>query len=86
MIGNNEARRLQKTRKTTAKMGGLCIERSEKGRGAGKWREKVNNRGPMHFFYTRSRAVNLQLDQPHPYQTETRGRTNCDQVTRFGRC
>ena len=30
---DKEARRFQKTRKTTAKMGGLCEERSEKGRG-----------------------------------------------------
>ena len=32
-IWHNEARRLQKTRKTTAKMGGLSEERYEKGRG-----------------------------------------------------
>ena len=35
-IGDKETRRLQKTRKTTAKMGGLCEERSEKGRGRRK--------------------------------------------------
>ena len=34
--GGNEARRFQKTRKTTAKMGGMCDERSEKGRGGRK--------------------------------------------------
>ena len=32
-IGGNETRRLRKTRKTTAKMGGLGEERSKKGRG-----------------------------------------------------
>ena len=35
---DKEARRFQKTRKTTAEMGGLCEERSEKGRG-----ERANN-------------------------------------------
>ena len=39
-----EERRFLKTRKTTAKTGGLCEERSEKGRGGRKWREKANNR------------------------------------------
>ena len=33
MTRDKDTRRLQKTRKTTAKMGGLCEERSEKGRG-----------------------------------------------------
>ena len=37
-------RRFQNTRKTTAKMRGLREERSEKGRGGRKWREKANNR------------------------------------------
>ena len=37
---DKEARLLQKTRKTTAKMGGLCEERSEKGRGGRKMERK----------------------------------------------
>ena len=36
-----KTRRLQKTRKTTAKMGGMCEERSEEEE---KWREQANNR------------------------------------------
>ena len=43
-IRYKEARWLQKTRKVTAKMGGLCEERPKKGRGGRKWREKANNR------------------------------------------
>ena len=39
-ICDKAARRLQKTRKTTAKMGGLCEERSEKGRGGRKVERK----------------------------------------------
>ena len=35
-IRDKETRRLHKTRKTTAKMGGLCEERSKKGRGGRK--------------------------------------------------
>ena len=35
-ILDKEARWLQKTRKATAKMGGLCEDRSEKGRGGRK--------------------------------------------------
>ena len=39
-IRDKEARRFQKTRKTTAKIGGLCEERSEKGRGGRKVERK----------------------------------------------
>ena len=40
-------RNLQKTRKTTAKMGGLCEERSEKGRGGRKVERKGQQQGGM---------------------------------------
>ena len=43
-IRDKEARRFQKTRKTTAKMEGLCEERPEKGREEEKCRVKANNR------------------------------------------
>ena len=39
-IRDKEARRFQKTRKTTTKMGGLREERSEKGRGVTKVERK----------------------------------------------
>ena len=39
-IRDKEARRLQKMRKTTAKMGGLCVGRSEKCRGGRKAKRK----------------------------------------------
>ena len=39
-IRDKETRRLQKTRKTTAKMGGLCENRSKKGRGGRKVEKK----------------------------------------------
>ena len=44
---NKETRRLQKTRKTTAKMGGLCEERSKKGRGGKKLGRKDQKQGVM---------------------------------------
>ena len=74
-IWDKEARRLQKTRKTTAKMGGLCEERSEKGRGGRKVERKGQRKGPMERNYKSSRTAEWQLDQPHPYKRETRGRT-----------
>ena len=55
---DKEARRLQKARKTTTGMGGLCEERSEKGREE----KQLERKG-------------RQLDQPHSYKVETRGRT-----------
>ena len=70
MIRDKEARRLQKTRKSTAKMGGLCEERSEQGRGGRKCQQ-----GPIETNYKSSRTAEWQLDQPHPYKRETRGRT-----------
>ena len=45
-IRDNEARWLHKTRKTTAKMGGLCEERPEKGRGGRKVERKGQQQGP----------------------------------------
>ena len=59
-------RRFQKTRKTTARMGGLCEERSEKGRGGKKWREKANNRDKWKQNYKSSRTAERRVDQPHP--------------------
>ena len=53
---DKEARRLQKTRKTTAKMAGLCEERSEKGRGGRKMERKGQQPGPMGANYKRSRT------------------------------
>ena len=46
-IRDKGAGRFQKTRKTTAKMGGLCEERSEKGRGGRKVERKGQQQGPM---------------------------------------
>ena len=46
-IRDKEARWLPKTRKATAKMGGLCEERSEKGRGGRKLERKCQQQGPM---------------------------------------
>ncbi len=43
----SETRRLQKTEKTTAKMGGLSEERSEKGRGGRKVERKGQQQGAM---------------------------------------
>ena len=41
----------QKTRKTTAKMGGLCEERPGKGRGGRKVERKGQQQGPMETNY-----------------------------------
>ena len=46
-IRYKEARRLQKTRKTTAKMGGLSKEIYQKGRGGRKVQRKGQQQGPM---------------------------------------
>ena len=50
-IRDKYARSLQKKRKTTAKKGDLCEERSEKGRGGGTVERKGQQQGPMNFFY-----------------------------------
>ena len=55
-IRDKEARRLQKTRKTTAKMGGLCEERFEKGRGGRKVERKGQQQRPMEANYKSSRT------------------------------
>ena len=49
-------RRLQTTRKTTAKMGGLCEERSKKGRGGRKVERKGQQQGAMETNYESSRT------------------------------
>ena len=54
-IRDKEARWLQKTRKTTAKMGGMCEERSEKGRGR-KVERKGQQQGPMETNHESSRT------------------------------
>ena len=48
--------RFRKTRKTTAKMGGLCEERSEKSRGGRKVERKGQQQGPMETNYKSSRT------------------------------
>ena len=53
-IRDKEVRRLQKTRKNTAKMGGLCEERSEKGRGGRKVERNGQQQGPMETNYKSS--------------------------------
>ena len=53
-IRDKEARRFQKTRKTTAKMEGLCEERPEKGRGGRKVQSKGQQQGPMETNHKRS--------------------------------
>ena len=53
---DKEARRFQKTGKTTAKMGGLCEERSEKGRGGRKMERKGKQQGPMEANHESSRT------------------------------
>ena len=53
-ICDKEERRLQKTRKIAAKMGGLCDERSEKGRGGRKVERKGQQQRPMEANYKRS--------------------------------
>ena len=71
-----EARRLQKTRKTTAKMGGQCEERFEKGKGGRKMERTGQQQGPMEANHESSRTSQWPVDQPHPYTRETRGRTS----------
>ena len=51
-----EARRFQKTRKTTAKMGGLYEERSEKGRGGRTMERKGQQQGPMEANHESNRT------------------------------
>ena len=55
---------------TTAKLGGLCEERSEKGRGGRKIERKCYQQGPMDFFLPKWPYRERQLDQPHPYKSE----------------
>ena len=71
-----ETRRLQKMRNTTAKMGGLCEERSEKGRGGRKVERKANNAKQWKKITTVDVCSGVANDQPHPYNSETRGRTS----------
>ena len=85
-IRDNEARWLQKTRKTTAKMGGLCEERPEKGRGGRKVERKGQQQGPMETNYKSSRTSEWRIDQPHPYTSETRGRNFLDFLTILHTC
>ena len=55
-IRDKEARRFQKT----AKIGGLCEERSEKGRGGRKVERKGQQQGPMKQI---SKVAILRSDQ-----------------------
>ena len=55
-IRDKGSRRFQKTRKTTTKMGGLCEEISEKGRGGRKVERKGQQQGPMETNYKCSRT------------------------------
>ena len=53
-----------------------CVKRDlKKAEEEEKWRGKANNRDQWNFFNRSSRTVEWQLDQPHPYKRETRGRT-----------
>ena len=47
---------LKKTRKITAKMGGLCEERPKKGRGGRKMERKGQQQGPMEADHESSRT------------------------------
>ena len=55
-IQDKEARRLQKTMKTTAKMGVLHEERSVKDRGGRKVERKGQQQGPMETNYKSNRT------------------------------
>ena len=55
-IRDKEARRFQKTRKTTVKMGGLCEEISEKGKGGRKVERKGQQQGAMETNYESNRT------------------------------
>ena len=46
----------QKKRKTTSKMGGLCEERFEKGKGGRKMERKGQQQGPMEANHESSRT------------------------------
>ena len=54
-LRDKEARRFQKTRKTTPKIGGLREEKSEKGRGGRKVERKGQQQRPMEANYESSR-------------------------------
>ena len=56
-IRDKEARRLRKTRNTTAKMGGLSEEISETGRGERKVERKDQQQGPVENIYKTSRTA-----------------------------
>ena len=66
----------RKRGKTTAKMGGLCEEKPEKGRGGRKVERKGQQQGPMEANYESSRIAEWRVDRPHPYTRETRERTS----------
>ena len=68
-IWDKEASRLQKTRKTIAKMRDLRKAEEKE-----KWREKAN-KDQWIFFYKSSRTTEWQLDHPHHYKKGSRGRT-----------
>ena len=72
---DKETRRLQKTRKTTAKMGGLCEDRSEKGRGGRHLERKCQQQRAMEKLQKYSRVT---TDQLHPYKRETSGGTRTE--------
>ena len=55
-IRDKDARWLQKTRMATAKVEGLCEERSEKGRGGRKLERKDQQQGPMETKHKSSRT------------------------------
>ena len=56
-------------------MGGLCEEKSEKGRGGRQMERKCQQQGPREANYESSRTSQWPVEQPHPYTRETRGRT-----------
>ena len=76
---DKETRRFQKTRKTTAMMGGLCEDRSENGRGGRKVERKGEQHGPMETNYkTSCTASGVNIDQTLPYK----GKQEKEQVKR----
>ena len=78
---DKEARRFQKTRKTTTKMGWLREERSEKGRGGRKVERKCQQQGAMEANYKSSRTSEWPVDQPHPLHKGIRGRTTSRSIS-----
>ena len=70
-ISDRETRMLQKTRKSTAMMGGLCEERSKKGRGGRKVERKGQTNNNEWFGVTTVLASPLQNGNDRKNKTRT---------------